>query len=238
VFTSVLSIFLGVTAGAPPDQLDAFWEKRLQPGAVRRLIELGERMAARDPNDYEIAWRVARGFWWLAFAERNRSFKRGLARSGMEWGDRARRLNGGRIEGHFLYALSLGEYAQSIGIATAVWQGLDRKFEEAAAKAYGLDRDFELGGPITALGRYYYLLPWPKRDLKKSRRYLEEARKRHPGALLNRFYLAETCHDLGDDAAARRELEFVLGAGREAASRAIPPPPLDIAAEHLRRWFE
>jgi tetratricopeptide (TPR) repeat protein len=241
VLGALLPILVGVAhaaeSAAPVQRLDELWEARLEPTAIPQLVEVGERTGVEGADDFELAWRVARGFWWLAFAEERRSPKQDLAHQGMQWGERARSLNERRVEGHLLYALALGEYAEAIGIAAAVLKGLDGKFTEAASKAYEIDRDFEMGGPITAIGRYHYRLPWPKRDLDKSRRYLEEGRERHPRALLNRLYLAETYHALGDTVAARRELESVLGADPETVARAVPPPPPGLAAKYLREWF-
>jgi hypothetical protein len=80
------------------------------------------------------------------------------------------------------------------------------------------------------------MLPWPKRDLPRSRQYLEELKARHPTALMGRFYLAETYHALGDDEAARRELDFVKQS-HVAAARDDLESPTVLADAALREWF-
>jgi tetratricopeptide (TPR) repeat protein len=42
------------------------------------------------------------------------------------------------------------------------------------------------------MGRYWYKLPWPKRDLQKSIRYLKEAAEAAPYSMRGRVYLAES----------------------------------------------
>ena len=80
------------------------------------------------------------------------------------------------------------------------------------------------------------VLPWPKRDLQRSRQFLEELRQRQPNALTGRYYLAETYRALGDNDAARRELEFVLDHDSTPAPD-DPEAPSVLASSALREWF-
>ena len=92
--------------------------------------------------------------------------------------------------------------------------------------AYERDRDFDRGAPMTVLGRYYYSLPWPKRDLERSRQYLEEVRARHPKVRIARWYLAETYHALADHEKARSEIDFLLTARGSGDHEPDDPTPL------------
>ncbi len=91
-----------------------------------------------------------------------------------------------------------------------------------------------MGAPIVALGRYYYQLPWPLRDLKRSLAYLEEARRSHPGSLFGRLYLAETYHALDRDDEARQELDFVLQVDPATTEW---DEPIRLAHEDRTHWF-
>ena len=101
-------------------------------------------------------------------------------------------------------------------------------------RAYELDKHYEDGAPIVALGRFYHLLPWPLRDLERSAAYLEEARRTHPTALFGRVYLAETYYALGREQEARQELELVVAADPNGAEW---EEPAQIARADLGRWF-
>jgi hypothetical protein len=204
---------------------------------VRELVDTGERALQTDRPSFEVTWRVARGYWWLARTQENRTFKKALAVKAIDWAGRALELDGAHVEGHYVYAISVGEYATCIGITTAVMQDVAGKFEGAMLKSYEMDRDIDNGGPITALGRYYYVLPWPKRDLGRSLRYLEEVRQRHPDSLLGRVFLAETYYAQGEKDRARAELEYVIRAEPSSGPDYDGPQAKSTAAQRLAEWF-
>jgi hypothetical protein len=215
-------------------RMDDLWRKRESSEAVRELMEAGTRALESDPRDFETLWRVARAHWWLANTQQNRSFKKALAVKAMELAESAMQVDGTRGEGHYIYAIAIGEYAMCIGISRAVMENVADKVERAMLKAYEIDRDIDDGAPITALGRYYYMLPWPMRDLEKSKRYLEEVKQRHPNVLVARLYLAETYYALGEKDRSRDELEFVVRSQPNGYENAQAK---GTAAQRLAEWF-
>jgi len=223
--------------GAVVARMDELWEQREAPNSMPDLMTIGAEGAARAADPYEIEWRLARAYFWVAYTQNNRVTKRGIAGKAVEWADRARVHRADRVEGHYFYAVAIGAYADCIGVMQAVMEGIVSRFETAARRAYEIDRDFEHGAPMTMLGRYYYLLPWPKRDLDRSRRYIEEATRRHPGALIAHVYLADTYFALGERAKAQSELEFALENQPEPGSERDLPPPKPLARAAMQRWF-
>jgi FimV-like protein len=203
--------------------LDELWRRGAEPAAIHSLVE------STPPLNYHVAWRAARAFDSLARRATTAEARRQLAATGMSYAQAAIDRDANRVEGHYYLAACVGHYGASIGSVQAVVQGIAAKFEHAALTAYALDRHFDHGGPMIALGRYYHQLPWPKRDLAASCRYLEEAVAAHPASLVGRVYLAETYRDLGDDERAPEQLAAVLTAG--------PDPAQETAREHLQRWF-
>lgn len=221
-------------ASPAAQRLDALWQRRDDLDSLRKLIELGEETAA-ERADFEVAWRIARACVWLGELQENRTLKKALAVKGMEWARRANELEPERVEGHYYYASTVGQYATAISVMTAVTEGVTSKFEESMGRSYEMDRDYDDGGPMIALGRYYYVLPWPMRDLKRSRNYLEEARQRHPSRLIARVYLADTYYALGNKEKARQELRRILRSD-------VPPlearmQPHELARQRMREWF-
>jgi cytochrome c-type biogenesis protein CcmH/NrfG len=87
--------------------------------------------------------------------------------------------------------VGIGAYSQAVGILKALTDGLEGKFNERLDLALKLDPAFDRAGPLLAKGRYYYELPWPKRDLKKSASFFRKVIEQHPESLRARFYLAE-----------------------------------------------
>jgi tetratricopeptide (TPR) repeat protein len=239
----VLVSSYGSARGAPASdpsatlaQMDVLWEQREARDVMPELTALGAEADAGAPS-YEVEWRLARAYFWVAYGQSNRVTKKGLAGKAAAWADKARTLGPDRVEGHYFYALAIGAYADCIGVVQAVVEGIASRFETAAVRAYEIDRDFEHGAPVTVLGRYYYMLPWPKRDLERSRGYLEEAVKRHPRALIAQVYLADTYYALDERDKARAALEFALTAAPEAGSERDQPPPKPLARAALGRWF-
>ncbi len=215
-------------------QMDRLWNARETQGTIPSIASLGMIAYAIDPTRADASWRLARAYWWVARTQANRSIKKALATKANEWAERAMRAAPQRVEGPYYEALSIGEYAATIGFIEAVRQGIGGRVERAALRAYELDRDFDGGGPMVVLGRFYFVLPWPLRDLEKSRRYLEELRQRQPTKLIGRYYLAETYHALDEPKRARAELDHIMSS---------QPQPDDGEATHLAQealagWFD
>lgn len=218
-------------------QMDALWDQRDGRDVMPDLVRLGNQGLATVPNHFEIEWRLARAYFWVAYGQSNRVVKKALASKAADWADRARTHRPDRVEGHYFYAVSIGAYADCIGAVEAVMEGIVQRFEAAAIRAYQIDRDYERGAPLVVLGRYYYMLPWPKRDLERSRDYLAEATARHPGALIARVYLAETYYEMDEPERARAELEYTLRNAPVPGSERDRPEPKPLARAALQRWF-
>jgi cytochrome c-type biogenesis protein CcmH/NrfG len=89
----------------------------------------------------------------------------------------------------------------------AISEGVDGKFCERIDKAIELDATIDHGGPWLARARYYYVVPWPMRDLKKSNELLEKVMKKYPDHLRARLYLADNALKDGDAKKAKAYLE-------------------------------
>ncbi len=61
-----------------------------------------------------------------------------------------------------------------MSIFTALKEGLKDKTQTSFETAYGIDKNFNKGGPILSLGRFWAVLPWPLKDKKKSLEYYRE----------------------------------------------------------------
>jgi tetratricopeptide (TPR) repeat protein len=187
---------------------DAAWPVRDEPGkleAMRTDLEAAERAA---PDDYGVLWRLSRLYFWLSDdpalpdAEKSK-----LGKKGWELGDRATAANPKGVEGWFYAAGGMGNYSLGIGILNALSQGIEGKFKERLSKAEAIDPGFNAGGIANAWGRFYYKLPWPKYDAKKSESYLRKAIKMNPDNVRARVYLAELYQKENHPKEARKLLE-------------------------------
>ncbi|MBN2382936.1 tetratricopeptide repeat protein [bacterium] len=175
------------------------------------LEELRELLKA-TPNDYELLWRAARLTWfigdWLEDDQSERLETLGI--EGMDWADRAMKLNPQGLEGHYYKALAISNYSRGISIVKALIKGLANDYVAHLEHVLKNDRAFDQGGPLRAMGRYYWKLPWPKYDYKQSLKYLDQALEVNPDVLRTHFYRADTLWALKKYQEARVAFEYVL----------------------------
>ncbi|HET7826355.1 MAG TPA: tetratricopeptide repeat protein [Anaeromyxobacter sp.] len=211
---------------APLAQVDVEWPRRDQPGVIddmRAKLTAAEKAA---PGDYEVLWRQARHYFWLADDPNlEKSEKSRLGKIAWDYGDRATQANPNRVEGWNYAAAGMGNYALGIGILTALRQGIEGKFKERLSRAEQIDAKFENGAIQTAWGRFWYELPWPKYSARRSREALERAIQQNPDNVRAHVYLADLWLKEDEPAKARAELDKAVA---NAPGRYDPPEE--------RRW--
>ena len=190
-------------------QLDALFAKRNDAESVKAL-EAGLKDAlAAAPEDFELVWRKARILQWQADGATEKKLKMVLGKQTWEAGDKAAKLQPARVEGFYYAACGIGSYSQAVGIMKALGDGLEGKFNERLDTALKLDPGYDYGGPWLVKGRYYYELPWPKRDLTRSVSFYDKAIAKYPQSLRAYYYLAETLLKDGKAQKARDAIEKV-----------------------------
>ncbi|RKH64415.1 hypothetical protein D7V93_07465 [Corallococcus llansteffanensis] len=190
-------------------QLDALFAKRNDAESLKAL-EAGLKDAlTAEPEDFELAWRKARILQWQADGATEKKLKMVLGKQTWEAGDKAAKLQPARVEGYYFAACGIGSYSQAVGIMKALGDGLEGKFNERLDTALKLDPGYDYGGPWLVKGRYYFELPWPKRDLSKSVTFYEKAIAKYPQSLRAYLYLAETLLKDGKAEKARDAIEKV-----------------------------
>ena len=194
--------------------------EELGEGDPKGAIEKYEAALADGADEFDVQWRIARAYFWWSDWQGDNATKKRLGKKGMTAGAKAIELKPDRVEGHYFYALCVGEYSLGISIIKAITQGMEKKFKKSAEKAASIELDFDGGGPLNALGRFYYELPWPKRNLKKSRDLLTKNLKSVPDSARTRVYLAETLIALKDKKGAKEQLDYVLANEPQAINKA------------------
>ncbi|MDQ3263642.1 MAG: hypothetical protein M3Y59_08285 [Myxococcota bacterium] len=190
----------------PAKKLDELFDARTQPAADQEQEKFLAETIKAQPENFEVLWRGARWKAWQADAAGSDKQKAAIAKEGLVLADRARKLKPDSPLGHYWAASTVGLYAQGIGILNALGEGVEGKFNERLDRAIQLDPTIDHGGPWMLKGRYHYELPWPMRDLNKSRAMLEKTVGKFPQNLRAQFYLAETLHKDGKHAEAKAAL--------------------------------
>ena len=193
---------------------DLLWQARAEEGKALSSIDAYKRVLAIDDDNYDACWKIARSYFFLGDAlpeaDEMRDRHREMGEQGMPYAKKALGVNPGGIEGHYYYALCIAEYSIGISIVKALAKGLGPEYEKHVGRAMEIDRLYDGAGPLRAMGRYWYKLPWPKRDIKKSIQYLKEAAAAAPFSMRGRVYLAESYLKEDDKVQAQAELRRAL----------------------------
>jgi len=185
-------------------QADALY----QEGGLDNLLKSAELYAQAlesDPGNYDAAWKASRSYREYcnqskeSNAENWQDICKQYGKMGMMYGEKATALNPNRVEGHFWYGCSVGNYSDGVSILTALREGLKDKTQTSFEKSYEIDKTYTTGGPIKALGRFWFVLPWPLSDKEKAISYLKEYNQAYPDDAEGQVFLAEALIDAGGD---------------------------------------
>jgi tetratricopeptide (TPR) repeat protein len=214
-------------AAAVAAQLDECWKTRDAEASIKQCND-----AIKDGNkyfatDYAILWKAARFRWWVADGTTDEKAKRQIAKGGWDYANRAVAANPTGAEGKYYVALNIGAYSQAVGILKALSEGLEGQFVENLDYAIKNNETFDRSGARTAKGRYHWELPWPKRDLKKSKDELQKSIDKHPEHLRNYYFLADTLLKDGDAKGAKATIEKAL-----SGDESYDPPE----ARRIKAW--
>ncbi len=164
----------------------------------KAALDIAVKAINQGDKSYEAYWRAARGCRSYAEEVKRENIANSAkwkpvcvryGRLGMDYGDKAIKLNPNRVEGWLYYGLSVGNYADGVSLVTAVREGLVDKTRKSFEKAYVIDKTYMWGAPLTALGRMWNILPWPLKSNAKSLKYLREAQRLVPDNPEGQVYL-------------------------------------------------
>ncbi len=192
-------------------KVDSEWKRRDEPGHLEEARSLLAKAEEAAPDDYGVLWRLAQLHFWLSDDPTlSGEEKSRLGKKAWEYGDRASAANPRGVEGWYFAAVGMGNYSLGIGILKALGQGIEGKFKERLSRAESISPNFYAGGIFNAWGRFYFKLPWPKYDARKSERLLQKALQVNPVNVRGRVFLAELYEKEGRIKEARDLLEQAI----------------------------
>jgi hypothetical protein len=177
------------------DHFDELWKVRDQPGAEKEMEQMLLQHLAVESRSFEANWRLASLYNWMADGKEVDDAKAALGKKAWDAGDKAIAANAGDVRGHYNAAVGIGQHAEGVGMITALSQGLEGKFRDRILTALRLDKDYLDGAPQVVWGRYFFKLPWPKRNVDEATKVLTEAVRTHPANLRAKLYLADCYAD-------------------------------------------
>jgi tetratricopeptide (TPR) repeat protein len=203
-----VAIATGLSAQTPaPDDLYA---QRENIASAQQAEGLWAERLAKDPKDFEAAWKLARARYWLG-GHAPEQTRKSYLENGIAAGRQAIALAPNKPEGHFWVAANMGALAESFGLR----QGLKYRgdIKDALERVLELDAGFLQGSADRALGRWYFKVPglFGGSD-KKSEAHLRKALTYNPQSIITLYFLGETLIELGKKDEARTTLQKALDA--------------------------
>jgi hypothetical protein len=202
------------TPAAQPDwiaQYEQLWKVRDQKGVEAQLHKVLKGALAQNPQDFEANWRLAALLDWQSDGA-DGDLKGPLGKAAWQAADKAVAARPDDVRGYYYSGTGIGLYSEGVGILTALGEGLEGKFRDRVQTALKLDKDFLDGAPQVLWGRYFFRLPWPKRNVDESVKVLSAAVKDHPRNLRAKIYLADALLDQGHGDEAKKLIADVLAA--------------------------
>jgi len=204
---------LGKPAADVAARLDALHLRRDDRAALVEARRLADGAVAAAPREYAILWRAARErFTESDVPSRSDEERSRLGKEAYELAERAIAANPNAVEGHYWAALSIGSYAQGMGVLRALANGIEGKFRQPLERATAIDVRYDHGSIPVVWAAYYLELPWPKRDRAKAAAELKRALEINPANLRARFYQARIAADEGHAAEANALLAAIASA--------------------------
>jgi tetratricopeptide (TPR) repeat protein len=173
----------------------------------KQAIELYQKAIVENPDSYEAAWKCARAYREYGDAAKSQKVEdwkdicAQYGKQGMQWAQKATELDPSKPDGYYYYGLNVGVYSDGVSVFTALTEGLKDKTQRSFEKAYQIDKMYNKGGPMIALGRFWAVLPWPLYDRKKSLEYYKEyqATEYFADNMEAHVYLGELLIQMGGD---------------------------------------
>jgi tetratricopeptide (TPR) repeat protein len=190
---------------------DALWPLRGDLSKAQRAVELYKEVLAKDPQNVEALWKLARMHYWIGSHTQDKKAKLKVLQEGILYAKRAISLQEDCVDCHYWLGVNYGVYGEAKGVLKSL--SLVEPIKEEMNRVIALDPDYRGGAAYRILGRLYFKLPWFAGGSKKeSVRYLRKALQLDPKSFLTRVFLAETYLSMKKRDLAREHLLWVINA--------------------------
>ena len=171
----------------------------------KKALDLCTEAVKKDPQNFRANWITAKACREYGNEAKKAEVKdwedicKVQGKAGMNYAEKAKEMDPSKVEGHYWYGMNVGIYSDGVSILTALKEGLKDKTQNSFETAYKINKTYDKGGPIGALGRFWQVLPWPLNDNDKSMAYFREFQKteffKDPERVEAHVYFAELLMD-------------------------------------------
>jgi|GEM_PF-6602396 len=173
------------------EEADNAFFQRSQPKMAFEALRLYKEIYQRHPNNYEAAWRVSMGCYYLGFeVERNKEIKKKLFKEGRDAGLAAVQIDPTQAEGHFWAAINMALYGESVGMFKVLFT-LNTICTHLNL-SINIDQSYAFGGAQRVLGKINESLPLLLGGSNElAEKYYNEAIRYSPNEPLNYLFMAK-----------------------------------------------
>ncbi len=176
-----------------------------QIGTYKSALEILDQAVTKQPDNFAANWKTAEAC--RLYGEQAREQKIAnwedvcaeYGKKGMHYAERAIDLEPDKVQGYYYYGLCTGTYSDGVGLFTALREGLKNKVQKNLETAFQIDKSYDDGGPMVALGRFWQVVPWPYTDEDKAMKYYREFQNTpyfdNPDRVEAHVYMAEILVD-------------------------------------------
>ncbi len=188
-------------------EADTLWEGREDIKKARVAVAALRQARTADYGNYDAAWKLARGAFYVGDHTENDDERTEMFRTGTEAGKAAVKLQPDKPEGHFWLGANYGGAAAHSTIANLSSFNDIKTEMEAVLK---IDEGYQGYSAYLGLGRLYLQAPRVLGgDSSKAIEYLEKGIKLNPKHSLMRYHLAEALQANNRDAEAKKQIEAI-----------------------------
>jgi tetratricopeptide (TPR) repeat protein len=187
---------------------DKLYEQRADLTQVREAISMLRRGRTAEFQNYDVAWKLARADYYLGSHTKDETERDNAFREGVETGEAAVKLQGGKAEGHFWLGANMGGRAQASALSGAAdAQDIRREMGEVIK----IDEKYEFGSAYMVLGQVDLELPrFLGGDPQEAVKNIEKGLVFGADNALLRLRLAEGYLATGRKEDARKQIDTIL----------------------------
>jgi tetratricopeptide (TPR) repeat protein len=188
-------------------EADLLYDQRADLAKARAARALLRQAQIEDDGNYEATWKLSRANYFIGAHTENDNERDEAFTEGINFGKAAIKLQDGKPEGHFWLGANYGGDAEHSTLAgLGNFEDIRRELETVLK----LDETFQSGSAYLGLGRLYLRAPKVLGgDTQKAIDYLEKGIKIGNDNALMHSTLAEAYHAAGQEADAKRQIEFL-----------------------------
>ncbi len=201
-----------VTSTVPAAEIiaktDTLCKKHEDLNVLRECLQLLAQVRKPDNRNYEVEWKFARYSYFFGKLAGKESESDKAFEEGVQAGKIASRIAPDKPDGYFWYGANLGEQAKRAPVTKGLTSVDD--IREAMNKVVEIQPDYQGASAYDALAQLELATRLTGGNAEKAVEYLEKALELEKDNSFIRLHLAEAYLAVDRDAAAKKQLEFLL----------------------------